>query len=149
MSKKVILSIIGVLVIVGGAAFAVMMMNSDDMAAPATETSSQASDLPLNKETTDNESEAKTATVITFTNDGFSPATLTVKKGTVVTVKNDSSTQVQFSSDDHPTHTINQGMNLRVLAAGESATFTADEVGTFGYHDHIDASKTGTLTVTQ
>ena len=86
---------------------------------------------------------------ISFTDEGFSPSSLTVKKGTVITVVNQSSKSVQFSSDDHPTHTHNDEMNMKTLAPGTSGTFTANTVGTHGFHDHIDDSKVGTLTVTQ
>lgn len=97
---------------------------------------------------TSNEAFAGVA-LITFTDEGFSPTTLTVKKGTVVTVDNKSTKPVQFSSDDHPTHTHNTEMNMKELAQGESGTFTAETVGTHGFHDHIDDSKTGTITVTE
>ena len=86
---------------------------------------------------------------ITFTNNGFEPANLTVKKGTVVTVKNDSSRDLQFSSNDHPTHRANPEMNLRTTAPGESDSYTATVVGKWGFHDHLDDSKTGTITVTE
>lgn len=145
MSKKVVL----ILAIAAVAAVVVGMMvfGGDNAEAPEVGTP-QTEEAPAASESSAETNEQQVV-AITFTNDGFSPGTLTVKKGTVVTVKNNSSMSVQFSSDDHPTHTINQGMNLPVLAAGASATFTADETGTFGYHDHIDASKTGTLVVTE
>jgi plastocyanin len=88
-----------------------------------------------------------TAATIVFTNDGFSPQELEVKVGATVAVKNESSQNVQFSSDDHPTHRLNQGMNLRVLAPGESGMFIADKIGSWGFHDHINDSFTGTLIV--
>lgn len=84
---------------------------------------------------------------ITFTDDGFSPEELEVKLGQIVAVKNQSNQRVQFSSDDHPTHRLNEGMNLKVLAPGESGTFTAGPVGRHGFHDHIDDSFTGVLIV--
>lgn len=93
-------------------------------------------------------SQASEETIV-FTNDGFSPKDLTVKLGTKITVRNDSNQRVQFSSDDHPTHRINTGMNLRVLAPGESGTFTAGPVGTFGFHDHINDRHTGVLKVSE
>lgn len=84
---------------------------------------------------------------IVFTDDGFEPKEITVSKGTTVTVKNSSSKNVQFSSGDHPTHMANPEMNLRELSPGESASFTAVTAGEHSFHDHIDASNTGTLTV--
>lgn len=87
--------------------------------------------------------------MVLFTQSGFQPARVTVKKGSVVTIKNDSNETVQFSSDDHPTHRKNPEMNLRPLGPGESASYTATKVGEWGYHDHLHADKTGTITVTE
>lgn len=86
---------------------------------------------------------------ITFTNDGFEPKSVTVKKGTVITVTNNSSSDVEFSSDDHPTHRKNTEMNLKSLSPGESESYTATVTGTWGFHDHLDDDKTGTVTVTE
>lgn len=88
-----------------------------------------------------------TKTTIIFTNDGFTPSEYTSKAGEAVTVKNDSSQRLQFSSDDHPTHRIHPEINLTTLAPGESATITPGGAGVYHFHDHIDDSKTGTLTV--
>lgn len=97
-------------------------------------------------EVTPNPSERMT---ITFTDNGFEPRVLTVKKDTVITVKNESSRSVQFSSDDHPAHRDNTEMNLGVLSPGESDSYAATTVGEWGYHDHLNESKTGTITVTE
>lgn len=86
---------------------------------------------------------------IVYSDNGFEPADITVKKGTVITVKNESSRDVQFSSADHPTHQENNEMNLKTLSPGESDSYTASKAGTWGYHDHIDESQTGTVTVTE
>lgn len=85
---------------------------------------------------------------ITYTDSGFEPQNLTVKKGTVITLTNASSHNVQFSSNDHPAHTENTEMNMATLAPGESDSYTATKTGTWGFHDHIEGSKTGTITVT-
>lgn len=82
---------------------------------------------------------------ITYTNNGYSPKTVTVKAGGKVTVKNDSSRNMQFDSDPHPAHTDNQELNAEVVKAGESETFTVMRTGTFGYHNHLNASETGTI----
>lgn len=98
-------------------------------------------DEPVSSEQSD-----QSATIV-FTDKGFEPSKLSVKVGATVTVKNNSSEDVQFSSDDHPTHKLNQGMNLRVLAPGESAMFITNQAGNWGFHDHINDSFTGTITV--
>lgn len=97
---------------------------------------------------TDTPETAETA-IIVFGAAGFSPEAITVKKGTVVTIKNESDNSVQFSSDNHPSHLTNPEMNASTIGPGESTTYTANTVGTFGFHDHIDDSKTGTVTVTE
>lgn len=149
MSKRAVTAGLVTLVVIAAVIFAVFAMNKD-AAAPASETSDT-----VETQTTESETEVQsevgateTAT-ITFTNAGFTPGSLTVKKGATITVKNTSSTEVQFSSDDHPTHRLNTEMNLKTLQPGESASFTAETVGTHGFHDHIDDSKTGTLIVTE
>lgn len=99
--------------------------------------------------TESNEAAMSETATITFTDNGFEPNRLTVKKGTVITVRNDSSTDIQFSSDDHPAHRDNTEMNMRVLTRGESASYTATGVGTWGFHNHLDESETGTVMVTE
>lgn len=149
MNKKLIGVVIAVILIV--AAVVLMSLNKKDVQAPSageTIITDSNSGETVPEEPTETAETSATATIV-FTNDGFTPNTLSVKKGTVVTVKNESSKRVQFSSDDHPTHRLNTEMNLKTLSAGESATFTADTVGTHGFHDHIDDSKTGTLIVTE
>jgi hypothetical protein len=86
---------------------------------------------------------------ITFTNNGFEPNDLIVKKGSIIVVLNESSNDVQFSSDEHPSHRDNDEMNLPVLSKGQSESFTATKTGTWGFHDHLNESKTGTITVTE
>lgn len=146
MNRKFI-TVIGVaLAVLFIGAFVVLGMNNEANA-PSTEVSNtQQSNVESPSSAQDAPAEQAT---ITFNNDGFSPAELTVKKGTVVTVKNASSNKLQFASDEHPAHTENQEMNLRVLNAGESETYTANTVGEWGFHDHIEDNLTGMITVTQ
>lgn len=115
-----------------------------------TSTNKERSDVSPNvAQTSDQDAPAPSDRMaITYTNAGFEPHDITVKKGTVITVTNSSSHSVQFSSNDHPAHTENTEMNMATLAPGESDSYTASRTGTWGFHDHIDESKTGTVTVT-
>ncbi len=65
--------------------------------------------------------------------------------GATVTIQNDSDRTVDFSSDPHPTHTLYPFLNAGDVAPGESATVTIPRAGSFGYHDHLDPSKKGTI----
>ncbi len=124
-------------------------MNNNDTSMDQTQTTdtarNDANDQPADNDT----NQDIAATTITFTDDGFSPNSYTVKKGTVVTVKNNSSESMQFSSDDHPQHQENSELNLSVIQAGQSGTFTPTTVGTWGFHDHLNERRTGTLVVTE
>ena len=115
-------------------------VDADITEPPATDNSNS-----QNQATTDT-SNAEEAT-ITYSNDCFSPGTMTVKAGTKVTVKNNSSRAIQFDSDPHPAHTDNRELNVDTIAAGRSDSFIATRTGTFGYHNHLNPSETGSITV--
>lgn len=139
----------GVIAVLAIAGLVIFVLGSQQTQAP--DSVNDQADTPTGSAERDNEvapnpSERMT---ITFTDDGFEPSELTVKKGTVIAIKNESSRSVQFSSDDHPAHRDNTEMNMNSLAPGESSSYTATAVGEWGYHDHIDESKTGTITVTE
>ena len=91
--------------------------------------------------------DATSTVVITYTNDGFTPTEPMVKKGGTVTVRNNSSRDLQFSSDPHPAHTGEAELNLPRLAPGKSTSFTVTRTGSFGFHDHLAEQYTGTLMV--
>lgn len=86
--------------------------------------------------------------VITFTDSGFTPSTLTIKAGDMITIKNESQSSVQFSSDDHPTHREHPEINMQVLQSGGETQLTITEPGTYTYHDHLNDRYTGTIIVT-
>ena len=101
---------------------------------------------------------------VRYTDDGFSPKDITVDIGRSVTWVNESSKEMWIASAMHPTHSVYGGTTLsehcaadatgsfdacRGLKAGESYTFTFDKAGEWKYHDHIDASKFGSVTVVE
>jgi plastocyanin len=67
------------------------------------------------------------------------------------------------ASDEHPTHTEYDGTSRTTHCAagytgpkpfdecvpGTSYSFTFDKAGTYEYHDHLSASHTGKITVTE
>lgn len=87
------------------------------------------------------------SSAITFDGSQFSPATLTVKSGTEVTIKNTSSGDLQMDSNPHPVHTDDTDLNVGLFSAGQSKTFTVTKTGSFGYHDHLDPSIQGQITI--
>lgn len=94
------------------------------------------------------ETGAEEAAVVTYTDNGFSPATLTVKKGETVTFKNNSSRSFWPASAVHPTHTIYPEFDAKkAIPAGESYSFTFTRIGSWKYHNHLNPASTGTITV--
>jgi plastocyanin len=80
---------------------------------------------------------------IVSTSAGFSPASLTVSSGTVVTwTNNDASTTHTVTSND------GTSFNSGGLANGMSFSYTANAPGKFAYHCSIHPSMVGTLIVT-
>ena len=139
---KVAVIALVILAVIGGGVFFVMQ-SSDGADANNTSPSTKQTD----KSTTSKDAALDSVATITYTDNGWNPETITISAGETVTVQNDSSSSVQFSSNDHPTHTKNSELNLPTLSAGESQTFTPETTGTFGIHDHLNPSKTATVIV--
>lgn len=93
------------------------------------------------------EANQEAALTITYSGTEFSPSPATVKVGDVVKVINNSQNVMEFASADHPTHLKNSEFNVGDIEAGSSATFTVTTAGTWGYHDHYNASARGELIV--
>lgn len=147
MVVAILIAVIGI----GGAVFALTMDSETETARqnssePTAEEMGMTEEEHANMDKTDDNATVG-STVIVFTNDGFERQSYTSKAGEAVTVRNDSDIDLEFSSDDHPTHRDNPELNMDVLGAGESGTFTPDGAGTYEFHDHINDQYTGTLTV--
>lgn len=100
---------------------------------------------------------------VTYTDQGFSPASVTVPLGATITFVNQSSKSMWVASAMHPAHTAYSGTSLSqhcpdtsgtafdecaAGAPGTSYSFTFAKMGTWRYHDHLDASKFGSVVVT-
>jgi plastocyanin len=89
-------------------------------------------------------SQASNTNQVEINNFAFSPANITVKKGTTVTWTNKDSvahTVVESDSQDGP--------KSNNLAQGASYTFTYNTAGTFKYKCSIHPDMTGSVTVTE
>ena len=92
----------------------------------------------------------QTRTVVTFTDKGFSPSLATVKVGTTVTFVNESNSPMWVASDPHPTHTLLPGFDeLTSIGKGGTYEYTFMKVGTWTYHNHVNPSMKGTVSVTK
>ena len=98
-------------------------------------------------------------TTVTYTDTGFSPKTITIKRGDAVNFVNQSSGDMWVASAMHPTHIVYSGTTLNEhcpdpendsfdqCVAGDSFSFTFDKVGTWNYHDHLGPTNFGTVVV--
>jgi len=92
----------------------------------------------------------------------YSPSEVVVKAGESVSFVNNSDTDFWPASAFHPTHTnypesdiakcgVDNDVDLFdacvPLAPGGTFTFVFNEVGTWGYHDHLNSSATGKIVV--
>lgn len=85
---------------------------------------------------------------VRYTNDGFSPATLTVPVDTMVEFVNQSDKPMWVASNVHPEHDILPTFDqFKEVPKGQSYMYTFDKKGTWPYHDHIYPSLEGTVTV--
>lgn len=98
--------------------------------------------------------------LVEYTDDGFSPATVTIGKGETVRFVNNSSRDVWVGGDNHPTHTLYPERSdsdclgtsfdtCRSLQAAEFWEFTFNHTGEWGYHNHVRARDGGTIVVAE
>jgi plastocyanin len=99
---------------------------------------------------------------ISMTDTGFEPANVTIVTGTTVTFTNNAQASKWPASNVHPTHQSYPGSDnakcktdeaasifdaCQGLSTGESYSFNFVEPGSWAYHDHLQASQGGTVTV--
>ena len=117
------------------------------------QTTNSSDQLPLATQTQSGDSGSTPSVVaskvqISITSAGFVPANVTVAPGTTVVFVNNDTTKHWPASGPHPTHTALPGFDSKPgLAPGQSYEFTFDKVGTWAFHDHLNPSVSGSVTV--
>tara|TARA_Y100000310_G_C20585876_1_gene765376 strand:+ start:647 stop:1174 length:528 start_codon:yes stop_codon:yes gene_type:complete len=96
---------------------------------------------------------------ITYTDRGFSLEQIEIPVGTAITFVNESRDPMWVASDNHPTHKIYPGSNIKKCDSdkkseifdqcegGNNYTFTFNELGTWDYHNHLRPGDGGTVVV--
>ncbi|MBI5620123.1 hypothetical protein HY950_04130 [Candidatus Gottesmanbacteria bacterium] len=104
---------------------------------------------PVGGEATGNGGAVEQMTV-TYTDSGFVPNSVTVKKGTTVKFINESSGEMWVASALHPTHQLLPGFDqLKSVSKGGTYGYVFEKVGTWKYHNHVAAADTGVVVVTE
>lgn len=152
MNGKWLIGIVILVVLVGGIYF--LNKNITSTTTPSQTTTESApvptsGSQPTSPATSTNQQNTVTLTQDGFspTQDGFSPATLTIKTGTTVTWINKSGTVATVNSVPHPIHTTYSPLNLGSFPDGGTLSLSFDKPGTYGYHNHLNASQKGTIVV--
>ena len=140
-SKKIIIAVIAVVVIVGGAALAGKLLSNEST--DETTNTPSTSDNSGSSELADDE----IAATITYTSDGFTPASVTVPSGSAVRIVNESNDSVAPSSNSHPEHTDNPEVNFPDIEPGHSATMVVTKKGTWHMHNHFNEDQHVTIVV--
>jgi plastocyanin len=161
--NKTILGVIVVIVVVVGAVF-FMNQKAD---APTSENNQQTptpsptptpvpnptpgpSDAPVPTPTPTPTSTAPKTYDISATDAGYTPATLTIKKGDTVKFTNNGTKLNWPASAPHPTHTDYPEFDPKKgIAVGSSWSFTFTKTGTWRFHDHLNPTHFGSITVTE
>jgi len=85
---------------------------------------------------------------VTYDGKAFTPSKLTINNGDVVIFKNESSTSFWPASGPHPTHTNYPEFDpKKAIGPGQTWQFKFTQSGTWPYHDHLNPSAFGTITV--
>ena len=147
MNQKVLLAAgaaVLVLVIAGGLLFANKANNTKTPS--QTSTVQELSPTSEVQSPTPTDAEQNEATV-TLTSTGFSPKTVTIKAGDKVVWNNESGKDATVDSTPHPVHTSYPLLNLGGFSDGETLELVFEEAGTYNYHNHLNASQTGSVIV--
>ncbi len=106
-------------------------------------------------------STAPMSATITYSASGYSPSSVTIKKGGTVTWVDQGTGKMWTASASHPTHTVYAGTTLQEHCDDTTDTsfdqcknssqysFTFDKVGTWRYHNHSQSSHFGSVTVVE
>lgn len=87
---------------------------------------------------------------VNFDGGKFSPQNLNVKLNDYVFFTNKSSANMWVASNPHPTHTDYPAFDSKQnIAPGGKFKFQFTKVGSWGYHDHLNPSIGGTVTVSK
>lgn len=106
-----------------------------------------ASPAPIIEEGMMEEEKKMEKNTIIINSSGFAPKNVTVKVGESVTWMNNDSENHTVNSSPHPTHTDNPFLNVGLIRPDEKKSLTFDKAGTYKYHDHLNPSLFGSVTV--
>ncbi|OGG60873.1 hypothetical protein A3C86_00380 [Candidatus Kaiserbacteria bacterium RIFCSPHIGHO2_02_FULL_49_16] len=158
--NKIILWVVGLLIIVGG--WYLFTTDSNESADAVSDSAPQTEQAPVDapEAVATSAQEVTLPVVIKFTDAGYVPSSVTIKKGQTVRWTNESGTNTWPASAVHPQHSAYPQKSAsdclgssfdacRGLAQGESWDFKFDVVGEWKFHNHLNPTHRGSVTVTE
>ena len=111
---------------------------------PATQAPTNTGETEVNS---DNETTPEVHS-IEMSETSFTPSDLTIRQGETVRFINKGSTDMWPASAFHPTHEVCPGFDaLRAIKQGETYSYTFNEVKDCPFHDHLNLSLRGKISV--
>ena len=149
MKLSYILGAVAVIILISGLVWHIGQNSGTQQVSTQAQTSvQQAADL--------NRPRVSDKNVVSYTDSGFSPNILTIKKGDVVTFTNTASDAMRVASNPHPIHNgypttggcvSSTFDSCSDISPGQTWTFKFDIVGKWGFHNHLNPSEGGTIVV--
>lgn len=155
--NKTITTIIIIIILLGG--YFLLKDTSEPIPSVSESTNQEPITEPSTLEQPSEQLPTTEENVITYTNTGYSPNTITIKVGETVIFKNQSTNNMWTASGAHPTHFLYSGTSLEEhcpdvsstafdqCGSGNEYSFTFMKSGTWKYHNHLNPSDTGTIVV--
>lgn len=140
MSRNTTVAVVVVLVLIVGGWYLLRPKPASYVAPPASVT-------PSSEESSSAATVQSANNLVMVTSNGFSPKEITIKAGESVTWENQDSVDHTVNSAVHPTHLVYPPLNLGVIKPGEQKSLAFPAAGTYKYHDHLNPSLTGSITV--
>ncbi len=145
MSKNLIIILIVLAVLISGGWFVLKSQKTQDTTqVTPTQSLPEAINSPVSSSSA---SATIKESIVTITAAGFNPKDLKIKVGESVTWVNNDTKDHNVASAPHPTHTVYPPLNLGVAEAGEKKSLVFPTPGTYKYHDHLNPSLFGSVTV--
>lgn len=143
--QNIVIAVV-VVILIGIGAWAWTQTDQDSQQPNTVQRNENTPAEPRNTEE-EREEEAE-ATEITYTDDGFSPDTVTVEEGATVLWTNGSEGQMWIASSVHPTHNELPGFDQQnSVESGGEFSYQFEQAGEWGYHNHLNPSHKGTVVV--
>lgn len=158
--NKAIIAIVIIAVVVSGGYFLLKDSRPSSENAPVVSVGGEDS-VPLIKQPASQPSmgqvpAAEKEQVVIYTDAGYSPTTITIKKGEAVIFKNQSSRSMWTASATHPTHRVYPTTGgclgstfdaCKGVQTGDVWSFKFDVSGAWKYHDHLSPGDRGEIIV--